>query len=450
MNNGHQQKSDARPIAARRAGPSSTAERAGAAPLQRLQAQINDGPGVHQLQALARQVNLPGSSGVAQRATAPAGPDTAQPNRTGLPDGLKTGIERLSGVSLDDVKVHYNSPQPAQLQALAYAQGTDIHVAPGQEKHVPHEAWHVVQQKQGRVRPTLQMAGGPPISDDAGLEREADAMGAQALQGADAPVQQQLSTSAGPQGPIVQRVMIGGRDITQASPREDVIAALNFSNLTGIRRDLSAAQLTELLAELRQRDDQDDDTIADIIEQVEEDLDDAEGNEGSENEVAIGAGEIFLSPEEQEEKRRQAADNFGWQTFPDTIGGYKKLGVHETTGENIATLVQNGPSAEKMGDGNGLGKGEGFYVTHVGQKTLYNAIKGIEYGSHFAAIYIAESAIEFRSPSEEMNNTALLDEETEGLECYYVMSGGSEIVIPVKSFHLVKAAARPEDLTDDA
>jgi hypothetical protein len=27
---------------------------------------------------------------------------------------------------------------------------------PGQEQHLPHEAWHVVQQKQGRVKPTGQ------------------------------------------------------------------------------------------------------------------------------------------------------------------------------------------------------------------------------------------------------------------------------------------------------
>ena len=102
-----------------------------------------------------------------------------RPNRTGLPDKLKTGVENLSGYSLDDVRVHYNSPKPAQLQALAYTQGTDIHVAPGQEQHLPHETWHVVQQMQGRVKPTTQMKG-VQINDDQGLEREADVMGAKA------------------------------------------------------------------------------------------------------------------------------------------------------------------------------------------------------------------------------------------------------------------------------
>jgi hypothetical protein len=102
-------------------------------------------------------------------------------NNTGLPDPLKTGIEHLSGLAMDDVKVHYNSAKPAQLQAHAYAQGTAIHIAPGQEKHLPHEAWHVVQQKQGRVKPTLQLKGKINVNDNEGLEREADVMGAQSL-----------------------------------------------------------------------------------------------------------------------------------------------------------------------------------------------------------------------------------------------------------------------------
>src|SRR5664279_5477571 len=62
---------------------------------------------------------------------------TAAPhvNTTGLPDQLKSGVETLSGISLDDVRVHYNSPRPAQLQALATTQGAEIHVGPEQERH---------------------------------------------------------------------------------------------------------------------------------------------------------------------------------------------------------------------------------------------------------------------------------------------------------------------------
>ncbi|HVZ25627.1 MAG TPA: DUF4157 domain-containing protein, partial [Sediminibacterium sp.] len=101
----------------------------------------------------------------------------------GLPAQLRNGIEQLSGQSMRDVKVHYNSSRPAQLKALAFAQGSEIHIGPGQEKHLPHEAWHVAQQKQGRVQPTVQMKEGVPVNDDPSLEKEADLMGAKALQG---------------------------------------------------------------------------------------------------------------------------------------------------------------------------------------------------------------------------------------------------------------------------
>jgi hypothetical protein len=81
---------------------------------------------------------------------------------------------------LDHVKVHRNSDKPAQLQSHAYAQGSEIHLAPGQEEHLPHEAWHVVQQMQGRVKPTVSTSG-VQINDDARLEQEADRMGGNAL-----------------------------------------------------------------------------------------------------------------------------------------------------------------------------------------------------------------------------------------------------------------------------
>lgn len=102
-------------------------------------------------------------------------------SKTGLPNNLKSGIENLSGLSMDTVRVHYNSSKPMQLEALSYTQGTDIYIAPGQEKHLPHEAWHVVQQAQGRVKPNIQMKDAQ-VNDDMGLEREADTMGNQAIQ----------------------------------------------------------------------------------------------------------------------------------------------------------------------------------------------------------------------------------------------------------------------------
>jgi hypothetical protein len=106
--------------------------------------------------------------------------ENLRPNNTGMPDNLKAGIESLSGFSMDNVRVHYNSSKPATVQALAYTQGTDIHVAPGQEKCLPHEAWHVAQQMAGRVSPTTSI-NGMPVNDNAALEHEADVMGEKAV-----------------------------------------------------------------------------------------------------------------------------------------------------------------------------------------------------------------------------------------------------------------------------
>lgn len=136
-------------------------------------------------------------------------------NKTGLSDNLKSGVENLSGYSMDDVKVHFNSDKPGQLQAHAYAMGTDIYLAPGQEKHLPHEAWHVVQQKQGRVQPTTQMKGFA-VNGDKSLESEADIMGAKALRSAGNPGQAQFNLpqfknreKSAQLMPVVQMVVTG-------------------------------------------------------------------------------------------------------------------------------------------------------------------------------------------------------------------------------------------------
>ena len=102
-------------------------------------------------------------------------------SQPGLPGNLKMGIEALSGQSLDNVTVNFNSSKPKALNAHAYAQGQTIEIGPGQERHLPHEAWHVAQQLQGRVRAT-QHDMGVPINDDKSLEHEADVMGKKALQ----------------------------------------------------------------------------------------------------------------------------------------------------------------------------------------------------------------------------------------------------------------------------
>jgi len=111
-------------------------------------------------------------------------PDASDENRTGLPDNVKARMEDTFATDFSDVRVHPNSGKAAAVRARAYTQGTDVHFAPGQFKPqssagqqlLGHELTHVVQQRQGRVRPTGEVAG-MPLNDSPALENEADTMG---------------------------------------------------------------------------------------------------------------------------------------------------------------------------------------------------------------------------------------------------------------------------------
>lgn len=136
-------------------------------------------------------------------------------DKTGIPAAMKRGFEHSSGFSFDDVRVHYNSEKPAQLHAHAYTQGNEVYVAPGQEKHLPHELGHVVQQKRGTVRPTEEL-GGVPLNTDKALESGADRIAASV------PVQMKT----------VQRAA-SDASLTAASWANVANAGVNFFNFFG-------------------------------------------------------------------------------------------------------------------------------------------------------------------------------------------------------------------------
>lgn len=104
-----------------------------------------------------------------------------QENKTGIPDEIKANMENALGTDFSDVRIHPNSGKAAEVSALAYTQGSDVHFAPGQFKPestvgqqlLGHELAHVVQQRQGRVEPTGEVAG-LPVNDSPDLENEAD------------------------------------------------------------------------------------------------------------------------------------------------------------------------------------------------------------------------------------------------------------------------------------
>jgi hypothetical protein len=141
-----------------------------------------------------------------------------------LPDRLKGSLESLSGLDLSEVRVHRNSGKPDEMKALAYTHGREIHLAPGQDEHLPHEAWHAVQQMQGRVKPTIK-AHGVSINDDAHLEREADQMGTKAASHSDGPgVGTARSTRHAATGVVQRKLKIAG---LTAAKRKKFVAKIN-------------------------------------------------------------------------------------------------------------------------------------------------------------------------------------------------------------------------------
>lgn len=97
-------------------------------------------------------------------------------DQTGIPTQMRREFEERSGLSFEDVRIHYNSDKPGRVGALAYTQGTDVYMGPGQSRHLRHELGHVIQQKLGRV-PQTGRVGGLPLNDSPRLEQEADAGG---------------------------------------------------------------------------------------------------------------------------------------------------------------------------------------------------------------------------------------------------------------------------------
>ncbi len=130
------------------------------------------------------------------------------PDLTGLPVQLKRDFEARSGLSFDDVRVHYRSDRPAGLGALAYTQGNQVYLGPGQERHLPHELAHVAQQKQGRVG-VETLLGGVPLNLDPALEAEADRFSAGMSFSAPEAAWTESSPGGEDAAPIQMRVTMG-------------------------------------------------------------------------------------------------------------------------------------------------------------------------------------------------------------------------------------------------
>lgn len=107
-----------------------------------------------------------------------------------LPDSVQAKMEKAFHTDFSEVQIHPESSVASQIGAVAFAQGNDIHFAPGTyqpetqsgQQLLGHELTHVVQQRQGRVKANVPDAS-LPINDDPSLEAEADRYGSLAATG---------------------------------------------------------------------------------------------------------------------------------------------------------------------------------------------------------------------------------------------------------------------------
>jgi hypothetical protein len=174
--------------------------------------------------------NSPGSSGFSgfDFATIPVFPP--HQSGAGLAPALRARMEHAFQSDFSALRI-YEDDSASRIHARAYTDGNDLHFAPGRfDPNSPdglallgHELTHVVQQRQGNVRPSLY---GGPVGDldavplqhprlpdsffnlDSGLEREADALGQRAARG------EQVSVPSSPSPAPVSGVI-------QASPEDE-------------------------------------------------------------------------------------------------------------------------------------------------------------------------------------------------------------------------------------
>lgn len=170
-------------------------------------------------------------SGVVQMKR-PGEPDHGGMEFHGSESALRRKLEDASGVSLRDVKVNYDSDRPARIGALAYARGNEVFMGPGQEKYLPHEMTHVVQQKQGLVRPTGTV-GGMPVNTSEALETAADHMSAAPVGPADVP--------GTPAGGVVQGVFKTKDGRTLGSKEVDAMVNMVGTSYDTQRKALDTA-----------------------------------------------------------------------------------------------------------------------------------------------------------------------------------------------------------------
>jgi hypothetical protein len=133
-----------------------------------------------------------------------------QEGGTPLAEGVRRHMESSFGADLSDVRVHTDS-SAATMGAAAFAQGNDIHFAPGRfdgdsesgRALLGHELAHVLQQRAGRVAGA--QGKGDALNRDTSLEAEADDLGSRAARGEKVQVPGAPATASSARGASVRQ-----------------------------------------------------------------------------------------------------------------------------------------------------------------------------------------------------------------------------------------------------
>ncbi len=157
------------------------------------------------------QTKAPATHQNAQSSNSNHSTQNTSSGRNSLPAPVRTKMENSFGTNFSDVKIHPDSAQAKGIGALAFTQGNNIHLAPGQynpqnssgQALLGHELTHVVQQRAGRV-PVPHQSKGARINADPALETEADILGAKAAKGHQVQVPGLSTNSLGNSAPPIQ------------------------------------------------------------------------------------------------------------------------------------------------------------------------------------------------------------------------------------------------------
>jgi len=184
-----------------------------------------------------------------------------------MPSLVQRKMESFFGEDFSDVNIHSDSYQSKELNAHAFTKGNAIHFAPGMynpesqegRELLGHELTHVVQQKEGRVQPTVQKKG-VNINDDEGLEKEADEKGEKAakevsFEGSSGNPDQ--SSNVEEQNESEPEMLVGIRDNLPVGDKEAIIQIQSYLKALGYYHGAEDGIITR-------RDGKESDTIKGI------------------------------------------------------------------------------------------------------------------------------------------------------------------------------------------